>query len=103
MHDWWLAHGGRRLGRLVHLPQATVLYRRHGQNQVGAHGRDASLIREGLRCFERGGFRERMQSTQRQAQAMLDRFGSELTPEQRSVVEAYAGLHEHGFFQRRAT
>ena len=34
---------------------------------------------------------------------MLDRFGSELTPEQRSVVEAYAGLHEHGFFRRRAT
>ncbi|MEN3794236.1 glycosyltransferase family 2 protein [Fulvimarina sp. MAC3] len=36
MHDHWLALLAALHGRLLTLPQATVLYRQHGGNQIGA-------------------------------------------------------------------
>ena len=36
MHDWWLALVAARFGKLVYLDVATVDYRQHGGNSVGA-------------------------------------------------------------------
>ena len=36
MHDWWLALVAAAAGRIVSLPETTVLYRQHGRNAVGA-------------------------------------------------------------------
>ncbi len=38
MHDWWLALCAAACGELAFLPDATVLYRQHGKNEVGAKG-----------------------------------------------------------------
>lgn len=38
MHDWWLAQCAAALGRIVLLPEATVLYRQHAANVVGSRG-----------------------------------------------------------------
>jgi hypothetical protein len=38
MHDWWLALVASAFGRIGWLPQATVLYRQHGANVLGAQG-----------------------------------------------------------------
>jgi glycosyltransferase involved in cell wall biosynthesis len=38
MHDWWLALIAAASGSIVYLPQATVYYRQHGANQIGAKG-----------------------------------------------------------------
>lgn len=44
MHDWWLALCAAALGRVLFLPEATVLYRQHGSNAQGSQGRRAGLI-----------------------------------------------------------
>lgn len=44
MHDWWLALCAAALGRILYLPEATVLYRQHGSNAQGSRGRRAGLI-----------------------------------------------------------
>jgi rhamnosyltransferase len=44
MHDWWLALCAAALGRLLYLPEATVLYRQHGSNAQGSRGRWAGVI-----------------------------------------------------------
>lgn len=44
MHDWWLALCAAALGRLLYLPEATVLYRQHGSNAQGSRGKWAGLI-----------------------------------------------------------
>jgi rhamnosyltransferase len=44
MHDWWLALCAAALGRLVYLPESTVLYRQHGRNAQGSRGRRAGMI-----------------------------------------------------------
>jgi GT2 family glycosyltransferase len=36
MHDWWLAIVAAATGKLLFLPEATVRYRQHGGNRLGA-------------------------------------------------------------------
>lgn len=38
MHDWWLALCAAAMGEVLHLPEATVLYRQHGLNALGSQG-----------------------------------------------------------------
>jgi rhamnosyltransferase len=44
MHDWWLALCAAALGRILYLPEATVLYRQHGSNAQGSQGLRAGVI-----------------------------------------------------------
>jgi rhamnosyltransferase len=45
MHDWWLALCAAAFGRLLYLPEATVLYRQHQDNAQGSQGRRAGMLR----------------------------------------------------------
>jgi hypothetical protein len=45
MHDWWLAVVAASGGGVEPLPQATVLYRQHGQNELGASTLSLSTFR----------------------------------------------------------
>jgi rhamnosyltransferase len=45
MHDWWLALCSAALGDILHLDEATVLYRQHGANTLGSPGRKRALWR----------------------------------------------------------
>jgi glycosyltransferase involved in cell wall biosynthesis len=36
MHDWWLALVASSVGEVIFIPEATVKYRQHGKNVVGA-------------------------------------------------------------------
>jgi glycosyltransferase involved in cell wall biosynthesis len=48
MHDWWLALCAAALGRLLYVPEATVLYRQHGRNAQGSRGTWAG-VRDAMR------------------------------------------------------
>lgn len=104
MHDWWLGLVAAALGKIDYLPQATMHYRQHGTNRVGAHELDTRYaIRRGLAFRRAGGLADQLHDTQRQAQVFLERFGPQLREEQRSAVCAYATLGQSGFLRRRAT
>ena len=77
MHDWWLALIAAAMGRAVFLDRATIDYRQHGGNVVGAMtpARRAMCSRsEGGACA--GPFSD----TARQAGAFLACYEQELTP-----------------------
>jgi glycosyltransferase involved in cell wall biosynthesis len=38
MHDWWIAQCAAARGAIGFIPEATILYRQHGTNQIGATG-----------------------------------------------------------------
>lgn len=49
MHDWWLALVASGVGRIVYYNKATILYRQHENNQVGANRSIALWFRRVIR------------------------------------------------------
>ena len=96
MHDWWLALVASGLGRIVHLPTPTLLYRQHRTNTVGAK-RDiataAPLLRKAAFSYNQVSERTRLvRAAGEQAQALLERYQHGLPPEARVLL---AGVVQH--------
>ena len=101
MHDWYLALIATALGNIGYLDEATIDYRQHGNNTVGAKNtRSVSYI---LKKIRNDGVKTAMQQTYTQAAAFLDCFGAQLDSAQRELVAAYAGMAKKGGFARRFT
>lgn len=102
MHDYWVALTASAMGRLVYLPRATVLYRQHQHNVVGARGGWFSAIttraRQGI-----GVAREQFYLHVEQARVFLERYRPYLNARQIRLLEAFHTLGSQGFFQRRLT
>jgi glycosyltransferase involved in cell wall biosynthesis len=101
-HDWWFALVAATFGRVEPVEEATVLYRQHGRNQVGALRWDAAhVVRKAQTLFDRTYLVRNLRDSRRQARTFLERFGPGLPSGQRSAVEAYARLGDCGFLARR--
>lgn len=102
MHDWWLALVAAAFGQLDGLPEAGILFRQHGTNQIGAVRWDLPhVIRKAVTFWDGRLVAKGMQQTQRQARALQNRFASDFTPAQRELVEAYIALGQESFLRRR--
>ena len=93
-------------GRVVALPQATVLYRRHDGNHTGGFGPGQGTWVGGVRRLagtlrRTSEVREWLAAGARQAQLLLDRFVDELSPEDRELLAAYAEIPRLGIFKRK--
>ena len=99
MHDWWLALIGAAMGTVGFLDQATIDYRQHGNNTVGA--KDTKSLSYILKKIRNDGVRKAMEDTYAQAEIFLEAFGDLMAPEQRQVVADYAALKNRGAMGRR--
>lgn len=106
MHDWWLAMVAAGLGEVGFVEEATVLYRQHGGNQLGAtrFGR-RYVVQQALARGRAARIRESLRRTQTQARAFVERFGGDqrLDSGDRAAVAAYADLANRGWLARRRT
>lgn len=107
MHDWWLALAATAFGKVAPLREATVLYRQHGRNDVGASRWRFMTGIENL-LFHRDRRRAaiaRQHETDRklvgQAEAFLARYRDRLPGPMRRTLDAFRELPEHGFLGRR--
>lgn len=99
MHDWWLALVAAAFGAVAHLSEATVLYRQHGANDVGATGFNlADIVRRFARWQE---MNEVIRQLYRQGDALLERYRQRLTPVQREMLEAFATMEAANWYERR--
>lgn len=99
MHDWWLALIASAMGTTGYLDEATIDYRQHGNNVVGAKNtRSLKYIAHKLRENK---IRTAMEQTYLQAAVFEDCFADMLDAEPRRVVRAYADLYHRGFLGRR--
>ena len=99
MHDWWLALIGASMGTVGFLNQATIDYRQHGNNAVGA--KDTKSLAYILKKIRNDGVRKAMEDTYAQAEVFLEAFGDLMAPEQRQVVADYAALKQASSMERR--
>ncbi|MCI6681028.1 MAG: glycosyltransferase family 2 protein [Parafannyhessea umbonata] len=92
MHDWWLALIAKGLGQLVYLPTATISYRQHGDNSLGAAQYGIKSI---LASWDWAEQCRNMHNSIRQADAFLGQYGSQLDDERRSEAISFLGFTTH--------
>lgn len=102
MHDWWIGLCAAAFGKVVFLPEATILYRQHSVNAVGAKDVEkVSYMKEKISHRER--VRDSIESTYLQASAFENIYGDMLSEEQKTMVTAYGRLGEMNLMQRFCT
>jgi glycosyltransferase involved in cell wall biosynthesis len=86
MHDWWCALTVSAFGSVIYDPRPGVLYRQHGENQIGqSPSRVGEWVRL-ARMFARAP--RRFWPIHAQASEFLRLFGPDLEPRPRGMVEA---------------
>lgn len=94
MHDWWIALCAAAFGRGVFLPEATIDYRQHGGNVVGAKNpMNPAYLKSRL---SGGAIKKALKDTSAQAEAFLKVYGDRMSPQQRELVGTYAKLPSMG-------
>ena len=90
MHDWWIALCAAAFGESVFLPEATIDYRQHGGNVVGAKSpSNPAYLKSRL---SGGAIKKALNDTSAQAEAFLKVYGDRMNGEQRKLVGIYAKL-----------
>lgn len=106
MHDWWVGLVASYFGKIGYINEATIKYRQHGENTIGAKrfklnvamhllGLCRGLIFRNNACLE--GLGVNMQ----QAKSFLDAFECELDARTKNMLVEFAELGRKNFLQRR--
>ena len=99
--DWWIALIAAVTGRLVALPEPTVLYRQHGANSVGAR-QGSTLERLPDVMSRRAKVRKDLDMISYQAGALLTKYRVQLRNEDREALEGLASIAELSGWRRKA-
>ena len=95
MHDWWAAICAQAFGHILLVPEATIDYRQHGKNQLGATGFDA--VRDAKRVASQGeDIRRRLKDTYRQADAFQQCYEGSLPKNAAQIIRRYTALPQKG-------
>lgn len=84
-HDWYLAMTAAAFGKVAYLNQATIDYRQHSNNVYGAVPRKNFMTK----LQNRRQLHKRIELTQKQAQAFLGQFQTELDPDQIKILHIW--------------
>jgi len=100
MHDWWLALCAANMGKIGFVDKATMLYRQHQTNSVGAKGAWGS-VRQLLSSTKVGTLRfQRFQKIQSQAKSLLTFLREQGHTKDSSLVADFVSIEHQTFFQR---
>ncbi|MBR4224070.1 MAG: glycosyltransferase family 2 protein [Oscillospiraceae bacterium] len=99
MHDWWAALAAAAFGRILCLPDATVSYRQHEDNVLGAvNNRSVSGVRRIM--SDTDGVKARLRATFTQAQAFYETYRDMLPDDKKQIIEAYLAIPDKGKISR---
>ncbi len=99
MHDWWLALVAILFGKLVCLDEATMLYRQHSDNQVGAKASyGMAYIKRKLSTL--GEVRKNYNATYIQAKALLECYCEQLNQGQKEILQVYCEMQNMKKFKK---
>ncbi len=99
MHDWWLALVAILFGKLVCLDEATMLYRQHSDNQVGAKASyGMAYIKRKLSTL--GEVCKNYNATYIQAKALLECYCEQLNQGQKEILQVYCEMQNMKKFKK---
>ena len=99
MHDWWLALIAACFGKIGFVRQATILYRQHHANEVGAKNA-RSLSYNAKRLANREQARKALADTYLQAKEFEQRYHALLKPQDLELLQVYQNLPYFGKLRR---
>ena len=100
MHDWWCAMLSSAFGGTALIEDPLILYRQHGDNQVGAYNA-GSAAAAAARLRDRKGTKALYEAMFRQAAVFLDTYRDILNPQQQRMLQRFSEMEHLGFFRRR--
>lgn len=89
MHDWWASLVVSAFGKVIHLDRATLSYRQHGNNSVGA---DRFTIARALSALDQK--RQTARDTFAQVEELRRVFGDRLDAVERCQLDTYLSLRD---------
>ncbi len=88
MHDWWIALIAAVYGQTGFLKEATIDYRQHGNNVVGAKNvMSPSYL---LARLKSGAMRKSLKGAAEQAESFLECFGDTVPQDKKTVISDFA-------------
>lgn len=99
MHDWWIAMVAVAFGKIEFIPQSTILYRQHDNNDTGA--KRWNLSNSFKYIFLGGKLHKKIIDTENQALIFLKTYQNKLTNHQAVTLKMFGTLDKKNFFVRR--
>lgn len=101
MHDWWLALVASLFGVIGYVDRATIQYRQHENNEVGAtNTRSVSYLLN--RLFNNNVIKKSLCDTTVQAGELFAVFGDRMSEKDRAIVKGYSQLYQKSKLTRLA-
>lgn len=101
MHDWWLALLASATGTVGFLNEATIDYRQHGNNSVGA--KNVYSLRYLLNRLMSNSMRQGLANSASQAECFAECYFDVLSEKNRELVEAFSNTRKQGLLGRDIT
>ncbi|MDQ7062027.1 MAG: glycosyltransferase family 2 protein [Sulfurimonas sp.] len=95
MHDWWIGLVASKFGKIAYVDKATINYRQHNKNSVGAKQFNLKYILENI-------YKNHSLSTNIfQAKSFLDRYRDKLDKKTIDMLEDFISIENKSFWQKR--
>jgi glycosyltransferase involved in cell wall biosynthesis len=89
MHDFWLGLVAAAFGVLSPVDETTVRYRQHQHNTMGA-GSGLRIAEAFKRLLSDPGFKQGIERSRRQAKKFTERYASQLSNEQKEILQTWS-------------
>ena len=95
MHDWWIGLVAATFGQIGFINEATIKYRQHAQNSIGAKGYNLNYIRKNINK------ENIINKYVIQAKAFLENYFDLLTDKQKNILNNFVKLKDFSFLKKR--
>ncbi len=98
-HDWYMSLVSSCFGEIVYSSEATIMYRQHGNNTIGATKvNSAGFIVK--RLSNRRQIKQKMIGSAKQAGSLIRIFGDKMNDTDKKLVQEYSHLYDHWKLKR---
>ncbi|SEK46109.1 Glycosyl transferase family 2 [Pseudobutyrivibrio ruminis] len=98
MHDWWIGLIASTFGKVAYYNQPLLMYRQHGNNQVGANGYIEYIMKNIFNWKEQ---RAQLYAIFSQGESFLNCYRDLLTDDQIEYLEEFSSFYKRGWISRK--